>query len=139
MWKGKDTGDRRYYAELTSREEGQSLFGKLRNSLPRPFRLLLSQPIIQIQAILGTVNYGLLYFAHASFARLFVSAYGQSISISGLHYIALCLSEVCGALFCGPLMDYTYRKLTASAGGNSSPELRIPLMIPGASLHRLVS
>ena len=128
----KDTGDSRYYAEVETREEGRSALWKLQNSLSRPFRLLIFHPIVQIQAILGGINYGLLYFTLSSFSSLFVSAYGESISISSLHYIALCMGEIAGAQLCGPLMDYTYRKLLARAGGNASPELRIPLMVPGA-------
>lgn len=130
----QNTGDSRYYAEVETREEGRSAVWKLRNSLSRPFRLLMFHPIVQIQTILGGINYGLLYFALSSFSSLFVSAYGNSISISGLHYIALCLGEIAGAQLCGPLMDFTYRKLKARAGGNASPELRIPLMVPGAIL-----
>ncbi|RDL41178.1 putative Synaptic vesicle transporter SVOP [Venustampulla echinocandica] len=130
----KNTADPRYYAEIETREEGRSAAWKLQNSLSRPLRLLMFHPIVQIQAILGAINYGLLYFALSSFSSLFVSAYGEPVSISGFHYIALCLGEVAGAQICGPSMDYTYRKLTARAGGNSSPELRIPLMVPGAIL-----
>ncbi|KAL3420381.1 hypothetical protein PVAG01_08880 [Phlyctema vagabunda] len=130
----QSTGDSRYYAEVERREEGRSAIWKLQNSLSRPFRLLLFHPIVQMQAILSGLNYGLLYFSLSSFSTLFVSAYGESISISGLHYLALCLGEVLAAQICGPLMDYTYRKLTIRAGGIASPELRIPLMLPGVIL-----
>lgn len=126
----KATNDSRYYAEIENHESGRSTVWKLRNSLSRPLRLLMFHPIIQIQAILSGINYGLLYFALASFSNLYVSAYGESISISGLHYIALCGGEIIGAQICGWLMDYTYRILTARAGGNASPELRIPLLLP---------
>lgn len=126
------TRDSRYYTEIETREQGRSAVWKLHNSLSRPLRLLMFHPMVQVQAILGGINYGLLYFTLSSFSNLFVSAYGESISISGLHYIALCMGEIAGAQLCGPLMDYTYRKLLVRAGGNASPELRIPLLVPGA-------
>jgi multidrug resistance protein len=126
----KETGDSRYYAAVEAHEPGRSSAWKLRNSLSRPLRLLAFHPIIQIQAILGGINYGLLYFTLSSFSTLYVSAYGESIHISGLHYIALCTGEIIGAQACGPLMDYIYRTMKTRAGDNAAPELRIPLLLP---------
>lgn len=127
----EETGDSRYHAEIEMRESGRSAVWKLSHSLSRPLRLLAFHPIIQIQAILGGVNYGLLYFALSSFSTLYVSAYGESISISGLHYITICAGEILGALLCGPLMDYAYKRLTSHSGETNVPELRIPLLLPG--------
>ena len=124
------TAEPRYYALIEMHESGRSPLWKLRNSLSRPLRLLAFHPIIQVQALLGGINYGLLYFALASFSNLYVSAYGETIHISGLHYISLCLGEILGSQLCGPLMDYVYRMLKARAGGLASPELRIPLLLP---------
>ncbi|KAF2184921.1 synaptic vesicle transporter [Zopfia rhizophila CBS 207.26] len=127
----KETGDSRYYAEVEMRESGRSAVWKLNRSLSRPLRLLAFHPIIQVQAILEGINYGLLYFALASFSALHVSAYGESISISGLHYIAICTGTISGAQLCGPLMDYVYKRLTTRTGDTHVPELRIPLLLPG--------
>lgn len=127
----KDTGDSRYHAEVEMREFGRSAAWKLSHSLSRPLRLLAFHPIIQIQAILEGINYGLLYFALASFSALHVSAYGESISISGLHYIAICTGTIAGSQLCGPLMDYVYKRLTSRTGETQVPELRIPLLLPG--------
>ncbi|KAL9091756.1 MAG: hypothetical protein Q9159_001271 [Coniocarpon cinnabarinum] len=124
--------DSRYHAEIEDNDAGHSTSATLRHSLSRPLRLLLFHPTIQLQALLGGLNYGLLYFALASFSTLYVSAYHESISISGLHYIAICAGELLGAQLCGPLMDYTYRALKARRGGTASPELRVPLLLPSA-------
>ena len=124
-----ETGESRYYAAVEMHESGRSSAWKLRKSLSRPLHLFAFHPIIQVQAIIGGINYGLLYFALASFSRLNVTQYG-SISISGLHYIALYDGEVAGAQFCGPLMDYLYHELRARAGDNAPPELRISLLLP---------
>ncbi|KAH8678313.1 MFS transporter [Xylariales sp. PMI_506] len=127
----RETNDARYHAEVELRESGRSAVGKLGHSLSRPLRLLAFHPIIQVQAILGGINYGLLYFALSTFSSLYVSAYGESISTSGLHYIAICAGTVTGAQLCGPLMDHVYKVLTERAGGRPAPELRVPLLLPG--------
>jgi len=85
----KDTGDTRYHSELERSESGRSTLWKISHSLLRPLRLLVFHPIIQMQAILEGLNYGLLYFALSSFSGLYVSAYGNSAAISSLHYIAI--------------------------------------------------
>ena len=128
----KETGDSRFYAENERREYGRSASWKLGRSLSRPLRLLAFHPIIQIQAILEGINYGLLYFSLASFSSLHVAAYGESVAISGLHYIAICVGTISGAQLCGPLMDWVYKRLITRAGDDRAPELRIPLMLPGA-------
>ena len=127
-----ETGDSRYHAEIEMRESGRSATWKISRSLSRPIRLLAFHPIIQIQAILSGINYGLLYFALASFSSLYVSAYGESVATSGLHYIAICAGEILGSQLCGPLMDYAYKRLTSRTGEAHVPELRIPLLLPGA-------
>lgn len=127
-----ETGDSRYYAEIEMRESGRSAAWKIRRSLSRPIRLLAFHPIIQIQATLEGINYGLLYFALTSFSSLYVSAYGGSVAISGLHYIAICAGEVLGSQLCGPLIDFAYRRLTSRTGETRVPELRVPLLVPGA-------
>ncbi|KAF1823285.1 MFS general substrate transporter [Dissoconium aciculare CBS 342.82] len=110
--------------------EEPSALNALSTALGRPIQLLAFHPIIQVQALLGGLEYGLLYFALASFSQLFVNNYQESISISGLHYIALAVGEIAGALLCGPLMDRVYAILTSRAGDRSSPELRVPLLLP---------
>ncbi|KAH9882575.1 MFS siderochrome iron transporter 1 [Plenodomus biglobosus] len=127
----KDTGNSRYHAAIEMRESGRSTMWKLRRSLSRPLRLLAFHPIIQIQAILAGINYGLLYFALASFSSLHVSAYGESVATSGLHYIAICVGEILGSQLCGPLMDYAYKRLKSHSGDGGVPELRIPILLPG--------
>jgi MFS family permease len=126
----QETGEARYYADTEKRESGRTTLWKVRRSLTRPLRLLLFHPIIQLQALLSGMNYGLLYFALASFSALHVSAYGDSIAISGLHYIAICLGEILGSQMVGPLMDFAYKRLKTRF--TDVPELRVPLLLPGA-------
>ncbi|KAF2832900.1 MFS multidrug transporter-like protein [Ophiobolus disseminans] len=127
----KYTGNQNYYAAIEMREAGRSTAWKLRRSLSRPLRLLAFHPIIQIQAILAGINYGLLYFALASFSSLHVSAYGESVAMSGLHYISICVGEIVGSQLCGPLMDYAYKRMKSHSGDRAVPELRVPILLPG--------
>ncbi|KAM0454692.1 hypothetical protein ACHAO4_004504 [Trichoderma viride] len=130
----QETGDSRYYSEIEKRESGRSTAWKIRRSLTRPVRLLMFHSIIQMDAILEGINYGLLYFTLSSFSALYVNTYGESIAISGLHYIAICLGEILGSQICGPLMDYLFTRLKSRDGSTRVPELRIPLMLPSALL-----
>lgn len=68
---------------------------------------------------------------HLTNDSLYVSAYGESISISGLHYIAICTGTISGSQLCGPLMEFLYKRLAARNGNTYVPELRIPLLLPG--------
>jgi hypothetical protein len=107
--KRSDTGDQRYLtaAEKTSAEVSTTqIIGR---SLSRPLRLLVFHPIVQILSIISALSYGLLYIALATFSELFVTAYNQSVEISGLHYIAVALGEISGSQIGGPLMDKIFR------------------------------
>lgn len=130
----QETRNSRYHAMIETRESGHSAAWKLARSLTRPLRLLAFHPIIQMQAILEGINYGLLYFTLPSFSTLYVSAYGESISISGLHYLAICIRTISRSQIYEPLMDYVYRTLTSRTGETNVPELRIPLLLPSALL-----
>jgi MFS family permease len=130
--KRSGTGDQRYLtaAERTSAEVSTTqIIGR---SLSRPLRLLAFHPIIQILSILSALSYGLLYIALATFSELFVTAYDQSVEISGLHYIAVALGEISGSQTGGPLMDKIFRKLQDGPDDPGRPEYHIPIMLPGA-------
>ncbi|KAG0652520.1 Asparasone A synthesis mfs2 [Hyphodiscus hymeniophilus] len=130
----KATGDRRYYTEAERLDVGRSVSWILMRSLSRPMRLLLFHPIIQIQACLSAFAYGLLYLVLSTFSDLYIKQYHESISTSGLHYIAICLGEVVAAQVGGPLMDFVFDKMKQRSNGTPSPEFRIPIMIPGSLL-----
>ncbi|RAK99933.1 major facilitator superfamily transporter [Aspergillus ibericus CBS 121593] len=92
---------------------------KVTISLIRPCWMLAMQPTIQLMLIFLAYNFGVLYFVLTSFASLWTDRYDQFVLISGLHYIAI-------------VIGYTYLK--TEAGGQITPEYRIPLLIPGTIL-----
>ncbi|EER44643.1 conserved hypothetical protein [Histoplasma capsulatum H143] len=54
------------------------------------------------------------------------------VSASGLHYIALVIGSTIGAQLGAALTDRLWAYLKKRAGGETAPEYRIPLMIPGS-------
>lgn len=129
------TGDDRYYAAIETHETRKLGFAAVRRALSRPFRLLATHPIVQITSIISSFEYGLLYLVLSTFGQLWVDQYGQSVEISGLHYLACAIGEVAGSQLGGPLMDYYYRKAVSNNGGEEpKPEHRLPFMFGGLSL-----
>ncbi|KAF4959466.1 hypothetical protein FGADI_1687 [Fusarium gaditjirri] len=126
----KETGQPYYtYAERT--QEGSPLRKVLAQAMTRPLRLLAFHPIIQVAAVISAIGYGLLYIVLSSFAEVWTQHYGQSVEISGLHYISCALGELAGSQLGAPLMDYWFRR-TERRHGQHLPENRVPLMAMGA-------
>ncbi|KAI0105878.1 caffeine resistance protein [Daldinia grandis] len=123
----KETGESRYHTQGEIVDGDRSAVAILVRALSRPVRLLLFHPIIQVSAVLSGFNYGILYVVLSTFSALFTSQYGQSVEISGLHYIACSLGELAASQVGAPLMDYMYKKLPAH---KQNPESRMPLMFP---------
>lgn len=118
-----------YYTEYET--HSQPLAMKLKNGLLRPCRLIYQQPIIQLMSLLLAFNYGTLFFVLASYASLWTEDYHQSVSTSGLHYIALCIGYTVAAQGGARITDKIWRYLKQKHGGQTAPEYRVPLMIPG--------
>lgn len=77
----------------------------------RPFTLLVSHPIMLINALLSAFEYGVLYWVLATLAEMFQTNYQESATVSGLNYLAVCAGELSGALIGGCLMDKTFQYL----------------------------
>ncbi|KAL4399034.1 transmembrane transporter [Malassezia pachydermatis] len=108
----------------------------------RPLHMLFTSPICAILSLELGLVYGYLYLLMTSVARTYNTAYNQSNSIAGLHYIAFAIGTVAGLLTTGALADRIYKKLTKKYGkreigpdGKESqpkgvPEYRLPLLVP---------
>ncbi|TCD61154.1 hypothetical protein EIP91_008834 [Steccherinum ochraceum] len=106
----------------------------VRKALIRPFQLFFGEAIIQVFGIYMAFIYGLLYLFLTSMPGIFKGIYGQSVGIAGLHYIALALGIVVGSLANAMLLNKVYNYCRKRNGGQSKPEFRLPLMIPGSVL-----
>ncbi|MCJ1444953.1 MAG: hypothetical protein MMC23_005457 [Stictis urceolatum] len=102
---------------------------KLRTSLIRPLRILV-HPVCQLLTLYGAFGFGTLYILLSSFASLWSQHYHQSVSASGLHYLALVIGFTIGNQGCSFALDRIWAH--ASKHHTPTPELRVVLMIPGA-------
>lgn len=98
--------------------------------------MLCTQPTLQMMSIFLAYNFGTLYFVLASFASLWTDPdkYNQSVSASGLHYIALVIGYTIASQGGARATDRLWNYLKTKAGGQTAPEYRVPLMIPGIIL-----
>ncbi|KAJ5469346.1 Efflux pump vrtL [Penicillium diatomitis] len=130
----KETGDPSWKTEAEMQKK--TLTEVLSGSLVRPFRLLLTQSIVQVVACYMAYIYGLMYLVLSTFPVLWTSKayYNESIGIGGLNYISLGLGFFLGSQICAPLNDRIYRRLKATNNGVGRPEFRVPLMGIGAFL-----
>ena len=134
----KETNNQQYQTAEERLYGHKSPLSKLGRALTRPVRLLIFHPIIQVTGLISAFNYGLLYILLSSFATLWTDHYRESVEISGLHYIAIALGELAGSQIGGPFMDYFYKWMNERRARSHPyddqyvPELRIPLVFPGA-------
>jgi len=103
-------------------------------ALKRPFKLLFTQPIVQVLSIYIGFVFGVLYLVLATFPRLWTSPtyYNESIQISGLNYISLGIGFFVGTQVAAKTADRIYKKLKARNNEVGCSEFRVPLMFPGA-------
>ncbi|KAF4540706.1 MFS multidrug transporter [Lasiodiplodia theobromae] len=113
---------------------GPTLPQRLKLALTRPYRLLLTQPILQLLSLLLAVNFGILYIVLSTYATMWQDRYALSPRAAGLHYIALVLGYTVAAQAGGPATDRVWAYLKTRRGGEAAPEYRVPLMVPGVLL-----
>ncbi|TQW05984.1 MFS multidrug transporter [Cordyceps javanica] len=128
----RDTGDARYHTLSERRDGTRSAVALVARAVSRPTRLLLRHPIIQVVSIKGAIDYGILYIVLSTFSELWMRQYGQSVEISGLHYLVISAAEIAGSQLGGYIMDCVYRR--RQHRGAHVPESRLPYMIPFLAL-----
>lgn len=113
----------------------RDLYAKLSVSLVRPLQMLVHRPIIQVIALIMALNFGVYTLLLSTFSSLWQERYGQSAFISTLHYIAIAIGTTFATQVGGRLMDWIFRRLKARApGGATTPEFRVPYLVPGVVL-----
>ena len=121
----------------------QASLSRLGASLWRPVRLLLRRPVVQILGLILALDFAIYTLLLGTFADLYINRYGQSESISSLHYIAIAIGATSAAQIGGRLMDWSYRRTTARYGGcgdgdgTGKPEFRVPYLVPGVIITPL--
>ncbi|KIW16879.1 hypothetical protein PV08_04069 [Exophiala spinifera] len=107
---------------------------RLKNNIGTPVSLLCRRPIVQVFSLLMGLSFGVYCITLSTFAVLWVDQYHQSVFISSLHYIAIAVGATLGSQTGGYLTDFIWRRLREKAGGNVTPEYRVPMMVPGVLL-----
>ncbi|EFY87225.1 MFS multidrug transporter [Metarhizium acridum CQMa 102] len=131
----KETGNTKLHTEFDHPD--RTLLQTLANAFTRPFRLLATQPIIQVLSLYLMFLYGMIYLIFSTFPTLFATKYGETPGIIGLNYISVGVGFFLGTQVCAPLQDRVYAALKrrhVPDGGPGRPEFRVPMMIPGALL-----
>lgn len=128
----KATGNEDLHTEFET--PNRKLATHLRTAFERPFRLLFTQPIVQILALYIGYVYGVMYLVLASFPALWTQVYHESVEIGGLNYISLGLGFWLGTQIAAKTADRIYKSLKAKNNGVGRSEFRVPLMVPGAIL-----
>lgn len=126
----KITGNKELRTEFDN--PSRKLSTHLRTAFERPFRLLFTQPIVQVLSLYIGYVYGVLYLVLANFPLLWQNKYGESTSIAGLNYISLGLGFFIGTQIAAQTADKIYKNLKAKNDGVGRSEFRVPLMFPGA-------
>ena len=128
----QETGNESLHTEYEHPE--RSLVTVLQNAIIRPFRLLGTQPIVQVLALYAAYLYGLMYLLLSTFPVLWTERYHESVGVAGLNYISMGVGFALAAQILSPLNDRIYRILKTKNNGVGKPEFRIPIMVPGSVL-----
>nr|POE89932.1 efflux pump vrtl [Quercus suber] len=134
----KITGNKDLHTEFDN--PSRKFSSHLGTALKRPFKLLFTQPIVQVLAIYIGYVYGVLYLVLASFPVLWSNGPDDSppgyneknAGIAGLNYISLGVGFYLGTQIAAKTADRIYKSLKAKNGGVGRSEFRVPLMFPGA-------
>lgn len=88
-----------------------------------------SHTSVRMQSLLGAFDYGILYLVLSTFSSLFTTQYNQSVAISGLHYLAICLGEISGSQVCGYAMGaLASRAKRMTKAETFQPEFHLPII-----------
>ena len=127
----KESGDESLHTEF---EKDKTPAKLLKPALVRPFRLLGTQPIVQVIAVYMAYLFGVFYLILSTFPDVWEGVYGENFGVGGLNYISLAGGYLLGAQVTVAVNDKVYRRLKHKNHDIGRPEFRIPLMFPGSIL-----
>lgn len=120
--------------DLYTEHDSVSLQTLLRTSAIRPFKLLATQPIVQVWSLYCAYIWGILYLIIATFPNVWTDIYGESIAIGSLNYISQFVGMALASQLGTRLADGYYNKKCAGNGGQGLPEFRLPVLTLGACI-----
>lgn len=128
----KETGNRELYTAFDSSD--RTLATIIRTALKRPFKLLATQPIVQVLACYMAYLDGLTYLMLPTFPILWVERYGMSTDIGFLNFISIGIGFFVGTQITAPIKDALYRRLKARNDGIGKPKFCIPMLVTASLL-----
>ncbi|KAE8163711.1 major facilitator superfamily domain-containing protein [Aspergillus tamarii] len=108
--------------------ENDRAFTNLKHNLIRPFRLLTTQPIIQVLSLYLAYLNGILYLMVATFPDVWTGIYHESVSIGSLNYLSMTIGLAIATQFGVRFADRIYQRLRAKNNGQPKPEFRLPML-----------
>lgn len=127
----KETGKAKLYAEF---ESDHTLGNILTIAAVRAFRMLATQPIIQVIAIYLVYLFGIFYLILSIFPTVWRGVYQESVGVGGLNCLSLGIGFFFGAQTAAQLIDRIYQRLKLQNNDIGRPEFRIPLTFVGSCL-----
>ena len=127
----KETGNAKLYTEF---ESDKTLGDILRIAAVRAFRMLATQPIIQVIAVYLAYLFGLFYLILSTFPEFWQDIYQESVGVGGLNYLSLGIGFFIGAQTAAQLIDRTYQRLKLQNNDIGRPEFRIPMTFIGSCI-----
>ncbi|KAI4653034.1 uncharacterized protein J4E78_007863 [Alternaria triticimaculans] len=111
----KETSNEELHTEFDNPD--RTLATTIKIAMRRPFKLLLTQPIVQVLACYMAYLYGLMYLMLSTFPSLWVTRYGMTIGIGSLNFISMGMGFFLGTQITAPLNDALYRRLKKRNNG----------------------
>lgn len=132
-----ETGDNRYRAPLELIQEKQ-LHKRLKDSLTRPFRILICEPmLIAVTAYMSFV-YGCVYLLFEAYPVVFTGEHNFQPGVLGLTYIPLVVGSILGVFGYLLIFHPQYEAaMDRHKAGLVSPEIRLNLAMSGAPLFAI--
>ncbi|XP_014552674.1 hypothetical protein COCVIDRAFT_109734 [Bipolaris victoriae FI3] len=128
----KETGNQELHTVFDNCD--RTVVTVIQTALKRPFKLLGTQPIVQVLACYTAYLFGLMYLMLSTFPILWVDRYGMSISSGSLNYLSIGIGFFVGTQLTSPLIDALYCRLKFRNNGIARPEFRVPMLIPASLL-----
>lgn len=100
----------------------------------RPFKLLATQPVVQVLALYQGYLYGNIYVLYAHFPTLWTGTYHERVDMASLNYLSIGIGTVFAAQVTTRINDRIYRLLSRKNNYVGRPEFRVPIMIPATFL-----
>lgn len=103
------------------------------NNFSRPFRMLLTEPIVFLVTLYMSFIYGLMYALLGAYPVVFQGLHGMNLGVGSLPFIGLIIGELLGGMYT-LVNNNSYVKRLAGNNGIPVPEWRLPPAIVGGTV-----